>query len=217
MSPPPRVRATDALPEDVGQRLRAVREQRGLSLRELSRRIGVSPSALSQIETGRTRPTVMTLYSAVSELETSLDDLLRVGQAVRRPATGPPAIHAAPQRAAAAAASAVVRPATRRTIDLGAGVRWERLTPLAEAGADFLFVTYEVGASTSWEPIAVRHGGREYGLVLAGRIRVVLDRDEHELGAGDSIAFDTSTPHRVDTVGGEPATAVWCMVGSARP
>ena len=205
---PRRVRAGDPLPDDVGQRLRAVREERGIGLRELSRRVGVSASALSQIETGRTRPSVTTLYSIVSELEMSLDDLLRVRGARFDPV--PPAIHPglAPE-----VPELVVHEAERRTIDLGTGVRWERLTPLAEANGDFLFVTYDVGSSSSWEPIAVRHAGREYGLVLSGHIRVTLDGEEHELGPRDSIAFDTSAPHRIDNVGDSPATAVWCMVG----
>ena len=49
--------------EGVGPRLRARREERGVSLRELARRLGVSPSALSQIETGKSRPSVGTLYA----------------------------------------------------------------------------------------------------------------------------------------------------------
>lgn len=206
-----RVRLSDALPEDIGPRLRGVRKERGIGLRELSRVLDISPSALSQIETGRTRPSVMTLYAIVSELQMSLDDLLRV-RGTRPPAQ--PAIHDGPRPPAVS--DGVLHAEGRRTIDLGTGVRWERLTPLAEANADFLFVTYEAGSSSSWEPIAARHAGREYGLVLSGRIRIVLGLAEHDLGPADSIAFDTSQPHRIDNVGDEPATAVWCMVGLPR-
>jgi len=204
-------RAHDPLPDDVGQRLRDVREERGIGLRELSRRLGVSPSALSQIETGRTRPSVMTLRSIVSELEMSLDDLLRVRGARVRPA--PATIHEG--ATAPAEPDVVLHADDRRTIDLGTGVCWERLTPLTEPNADFLFVTYDVGSSSSWEPIAARHAGRDYGLVLSGRIRIALRLEEHELGPRDSIAFDTWLPHRIDNVGDEPATVIWCRVGPA--
>jgi transcriptional regulator with XRE-family HTH domain len=207
-----RVRQSDALPDDIGQRLRGVREERGIGLRELSRVLDISPSALSQIETGRTRPSVMTLYAIVSELQMSLDELLRVGGT--RPPPTPPVIHDG-QRLPAVC-DAVLHAESRRRIDLGTGVRWERLTPLSESNADFLFVTYEVGSSSSWEPIAARHAAREYGLVLSGRIRIALGLAEHELGPTDSIAFDTSQPHRIDNVGDGPATAVWCMVGAPR-
>jgi transcriptional regulator with XRE-family HTH domain len=204
-------RANDPLPDDVGHRLRGVRQERGIGLRELSRRLGVSPSALSQIETGRTRPSVMTLYSIVSELEMSLDDLLRVPSA-RVPT--PPAV-LREGTTAPAEPDVVLHADDRRTIDAGPGVCWERLTPLAEPNADFGFVTYEAGSTSSREPVAVRHAGRAYGLVLSGRIRLVLGLDEHDLGPRDSIAFDTSLPHRIDNVGEEPATAIWCMVGPA--
>lgn len=211
-APPGRVRANDPLPGDVGRRLRAVREERGIGLRELSRRLGVSASALSQIETGRTRPSVMTLYSIVSELGMSLDDLLRVPG--RRSQPSAPAMHGG---AAPADPGLVLHAVDRRAIDHGTGVCWERLTPLAEPNSDFLFVRYAVGASSSWESIAARPAGREYGLVLSGRIRVTLGAEAHVLGPEDSIAFDTSLPHLIDNIGDEPATAVWCVVGPGPP
>ena len=54
--------------DTLGTRLRVERERRGLSLRELARRLEVSPSLVSQIETGKTQPSVRTLYAIVSEL-----------------------------------------------------------------------------------------------------------------------------------------------------
>src|SRR5436309_13635375 len=64
-----------AVRDDVGRRIRAHREESQLSLRELARRLNISPSALSQIETGKSRPSVSTLYAIVSELGISLDEL----------------------------------------------------------------------------------------------------------------------------------------------
>src|SRR5512132_2418327 len=79
--------------DGVGQRLRAERERHGVSLRELARRLAISPSALSQIETGRSRPSVGTLYAIVSELDMSLDELFaspRAAGAATPGAGGPP-------------------------------------------------------------------------------------------------------------------------------
>src|SRR6184192_671118 len=64
-----------AIRDDVGRRIRAHREESKVSLRELARRLGISPSAISQIETGKSRPSVSTLYAIVSELGMSLDEL----------------------------------------------------------------------------------------------------------------------------------------------
>ena len=68
--------------DGVGQQLRSERERHGLSLRELARRLAISPSALSQIETGRSRPSVGTLYAIVTELGISLDELF--GSPIKR-------------------------------------------------------------------------------------------------------------------------------------
>jgi transcriptional regulator with XRE-family HTH domain len=202
-----RLRALTADFQDgVGQRLRSERERRGLSLRELARRLEISPSALSQIETGRSRPSVGTLYAIVSELDMSLDELF----GAQRPA-------ASASRAAGAeesGATLVQRRDTRKGIDLESGVRWERLTPTAEQDADFLYVVYEVGGASSREGTHMRHMGREYGVVLSGRLRVTIGFDEeHELGPGDSIAFESSRPHRLENASDEPVEAIWFVVG----
>src|SRR6266536_2332233 len=155
--------------DGVGQRLRAERERHGLSLRELARRLAISPSALSQIETGRSRPSVGTLYAIVSELEMSLDELFGSPGAA---AAAPPEVVAP----ADAGASVVQRRDARKGLDLESGVRWERLTPPAEPDADFLYVVYEVGGASSRPGTHMRHMGREYGLVLSGRLRVTIGR-----------------------------------------
>jgi transcriptional regulator with XRE-family HTH domain len=196
--------------DGVGQRLRSERERHGVSLRELSRRLEISPSALSQIETGRSRPSVGTLYAIVSELDMSLDELFG-SQRTAAPAAG------AAEPAGGAeetGATLVQRHDTRKGIELDSGVRWERLTPTAEQDADFLYVVYEVGGASSSGGTHMRHMGREYGLVLSGRLRVIIGFDEeHELGPGDSIAFESSRPHRLENAGSEPVEAIWFIVG----
>lgn len=206
---------------DVGQQLRAEREAHGISLRELARSLGLSASALSQIETGRSRPSVSTLYAIVTELGLSLDGLFTDASAPGTGAGDPvrsdgPAPHRAdtPREHVHGAAqeTTVQRGDRRRAIDLDSGVRWERLTATAEPGVDFLHLTYDVGGSSSPHAL-VRHAQREYGLLLAGRLRVTVGDDEHELGPGDSIAFDSAQPHRLENVGDEPARAVWFVRG----
>jgi transcriptional regulator with XRE-family HTH domain len=188
---------SEELQDGVGQRLRAERERLGMSLRELARRVAISPSALSQIETGRSRPSVGTLYAIVSELGLSLDELFGARRAVEP-----------------AEPSVVQRRGERKALDLESGVRWERLTPTPERETDFLYVVYEVGGASSRPGTHMRHTGREYGIVLSGRLRVTIGFDEeHELGPGDSIAFDSSRPHRLENAGDVPVEAIWFVVG----
>ena len=68
-------RRTGGTHSPLGERLRQERDRLGLSLRELARRLDVSPSLVSQIETGKIQPSVRTLYAMVSELGVSLDEM----------------------------------------------------------------------------------------------------------------------------------------------
>jgi transcriptional regulator with XRE-family HTH domain len=211
-------RATDPsapeLGETLGQQLRRRREERGTSLRELARRLSISPSALSQIETGKSRPSVGTLYAIVTELEMSLDELFAgVAGARRGPSPAGEEEVPAPDRAARPTAARLQAKRARSTIQLESGVRWERLTPNADAGADFLWVVYEPGGSSSQGDEFIRHSGREYGLVLSGTLEVTVGFETHHLGPGDSISFESTTPHRLRNVGSEPVEGVWLVVG----
>src|SRR6478609_2856470 len=66
---------TPGIPVDLGSSIRRFRELKSMSQRELARRAGISSSALSQIESGKSQPSVNTLYEIVRHLETSLDAL----------------------------------------------------------------------------------------------------------------------------------------------
>jgi transcriptional regulator with XRE-family HTH domain len=205
--------------DDVGRRIRAHREQSNLSLRELARRLGISPSAISQIETGKSRPSVSTLYSIVTELGMSLDELfsedgLQSGR--RRPAAEPSVAPARLQPARESGAPIerhVQRAGNRLAIELETGVRWERLTPHPDPEADFLHVVYDVGGASAECERFIRHSGREYGLLLSGRLQLTVGFDTYELGPGDSICFDSTVPHRLRNVGDEPAHGVWFVIG----
>jgi transcriptional regulator with XRE-family HTH domain len=189
-------------PSKVGMRLRQGRERRGMSLRELARRVGVSPSLVSQIELDRVNPSVSTLYLLVSELGMTMSDVF--GDA-SQPA---PPIQRSPDED-----GLVTDPDARRVINLASGVRWERLTPRSDPDVEFLHVTYPVGAESCPQDALVTHGGREYGYVTSGRLGVHVGFDEYELGPGSSISFNSSSPHRLWTIGDEPATAVWVVIG----
>ncbi|MFA4926913.1 MAG: helix-turn-helix domain-containing protein [Patulibacter sp.] len=188
------------VPTVVAERLRARREQRGTSVRALAREVGVSASLVSQIENGKANPSVGTLYAIVSALEISLDELFadteRSGGDLGIP-------HA----------NVILRQDDRPSISLASGVHWDRLTPTAEADVDFLYVTYDVGGASCPADALMRHNGREYGLVLSGRLGATVGFDTYELEPGDSIVLPSTTPHRFWTIGDEPTTVVWTVVG----
>ncbi len=203
----------------LGKRLREERDRLGLSLRELARRLDVSPSLVSQIETGKIQPSVRTLYAMVSELGVSLDDMFML-----EPASSPPVVAAArgthaqgsaplDTEAASATEGCVQRVADRRAIELESGVRWERLTTWNDRDVEFLYTVYEVGGASSPDGALVRHNGREFGTVISGRLGVTVGFEEYVLAPGDSISFESSIPHRLHNDGDEVVNAIWVVLG----
>jgi len=229
----------------LGPRLRLVREGRALSVRELARRVGCSASLISQVERGLSVPSVGVLYSLASQLDCSLDYLLfgigteaeppggpgaraMAGMASRAAGEVPGGFRGevpvvAPGEAPEAAAGAdaprsdgvVQRGCDRRIIDLASGVRWERLTPGADDRVDFLEVIYSPGGHSTDERRPLRHEGREYGLILSGTLRANVGFETYELKAGDSVAFDSSTPHEYWNTTDDHVHAVWVVVHPA--
>ncbi len=202
----------------MGDRLRQARQARGLSLRGLAELLGVSPSLISQVETGRAKPSVNTLYALANELRISLDVLLFMD-------TQPPTGDAVAGEAEAPIEALeiitphdpVQRATTRTRIRLGSGVVWERLTTESIRNVDFLHVTYEVGGESSPSDAFQRHTGQEWGYVLSGTLTVRIGFDEFLLRPGDAISFDSATPHRLFNGGDTPASAVWFVLGRGNP
>jgi DNA-binding XRE family transcriptional regulator/mannose-6-phosphate isomerase-like protein (cupin superfamily) len=217
---------------ELGPRLRKVREGRGLSARELARRINCSASLISQIERGLSAPSVGMLYALATELRTSLDFLFGASQAadaimltahgdghVRVPPAGGEGGAAGPGPGANGTAARadsghgiVQRAGTRRAIELASGVRWERLTPGPDDRVDFLEVIYEPSGHSTDARRLLRHDGQEYGLVVSGTLHASVGFDTFELAPGDSIAFDSSVPHQYWNATPDEVHAIWVVV-----
>jgi transcriptional regulator with XRE-family HTH domain len=196
---------------ELGPRLRAARLRTGLSLRELARRVDLSPSSISQIETGKMQPSVRTLYALASEYRVTVDEVLFDDA----PPSPDEASAAWPESAPAVGGPGLaVQPAAGRpAITLESGVTWERLMFWADEDVEFIEATYEPDGASGPDDTLVRHSGHEFGYVLSGTLRVVVGFDEFVLGPGDSITFPSSTPHRLSNEGAEPARAIWVVRG----
>lgn len=208
---PIRDQSADTVHKELGARLRAERLKKRKTLRGLATEVGISPSAISQIERGRAKASVDTLYAIAGRLGVTLDSLFGEEPGEDRARSHPRPVALPPDTAP------VCRPDQRQRIDLESGVQWQRLTSGTDSQGDFLYVVYQVGGASSADGAFVRHQGREYGLVQSGRLRVSLGFDTHELGPGDSISFDSNTPHRLENIGDEPVHAVWFSLGRHDP
>jgi transcriptional regulator with XRE-family HTH domain len=226
-APPPSDRREVAM--SVGSQLRDRRKEVGLSLRQFARDLGVSPSFISQIENGKSQPSVATLYTICSALDLSIDELFGrteaaapAGAAVPTPPAepvAPPDTHtfsgalAQLDEVRPGQQAPVVTPSQRRRLVLDSGVTWEQLSAAHEVAIDFLFVRYDVGGSSVPDEKLTRHAGIEYGYIISGTLEIALGFDTYQVSAGESISFDSSTPHRLTNRGDVPVEAIWFVHG----
>lgn len=159
---------------NVGERLRAIRAGRGLSIRALSEISGLNVNTLSLIENGRSSPSVSTLQQLAQSLQVPVTEFFETDHGDKK------VIHQkAGQRPRAAFTHGDIE-------DLGAG--------MPRFGAEPLIVTLEPKADSGRTPIV--HTGREFVYCLEGRIAYTVDAETYLLEPGDSLLFEAYLPHR---------------------
>lgn len=223
-----------------GARLRQVRLQSGMSLREAARRLGVSPSFVSQIENGKSQPSVATLYSIAQLLDVSIDELFDLTTGVRpsRAGVGPVAGDTAPPETARSSAGpggqapisrsdfvtpaaawadepprriSVTRPGERPRLVMDSGVIWEQLASTAK-NVDFMEIIYPAGSRSTTDGRMLRHEGHEYGWLLEGELEVTVGFEIFTLRAGEALGFDPAVPHLFRNLGTVDARGIWCVL-----
>ncbi len=218
---------------EIGEKLRAVRQERKMSLRGLAGKADISASMLSQIETGKVFPSVRSLYDIATVLGVTVDYFFPdqnsttsqpVPAAASKGELTASEMRSARLNGETTATAEFTRPAdsspivhadTRPTIELNGGVTWSRLTAHAENEAEFLEITYAPGAMSGAN--MSHHEGREFGLILEGELVIELGFESHTLRAGDSIILESTTPHRLINKGIQPMRAIWVVLNPRNP
>lgn len=174
--------------DDVGARLRALRTLKGISQRELAKRCGVTHSSLSLIEQGKVSPSVSSLKKILDAFPMSVGDFFTMDLEKGR------RVFYSPEDLA----------------DVGAGDIIYKLVGAdrRDRALSFMIETYPAGADTGREMIA--HQGEEAGVILEGRIEIIVGASARELGPGEAYYFETNVPHRFRNPGSEPCRLVSC-------
>jgi transcriptional regulator with XRE-family HTH domain len=226
----------DAAMSNLGPRLRDVRMRSGLSLREVARQLGVSPSFVSQMENGKSQPSVATLYSMAQLLNVSIDELFERGPTSTPSALALDPLHAprageavdltgaelvnrsdftspgdAWTRTGTSVRLQVVRPEDRPRLEMDCGVIWERLASNRDRDLDFMEIIYPAGSSSTTDGRMLRHQGMEYGYLLTGVLQITYGFDEYVLEPGQSMSLDPSVPHLLTNPGKVPARGIWVV------
>lgn len=171
---------------DVGQRLRVLREERGISMRALARRSALSANALSMIERGLTAPSVSTLNTLATALEVPITAFFR-----KEPIREQIVFRKASERARV--------PLLRGVIE---GLGGESFVGRVEA----FLLTLESGGSSG--PHGMIHTGHEMVFCLRGSLEYEVDGQRFIMEPGDSLIFAAQLNHRWRNPGGTVANAV---------
>jgi len=175
---------------DVGERLRAIRRLRRLTLKTVADRADLSESFLSQVERGRANASVASLKRIAAALGVNVADLFEPNGSTGKPR--------------------VLRREARPNLAFGTLGRKFMLTPRPLENLQVIVGEFDAGGSTGDEPYT--HGDSEELLVvLEGNVSLQLGSDVFELATGDSIDYRSSTPHRLVNSGGDLAEVMWII------
>ncbi len=177
----------DGVPS-VGPRIRALRENMSLSLRDLAAKCGVSAPMLSQVERGETSPTLAVAARIAAGLDLTLSQLLRLDENHH--------------------VVVVTARERRQGKGRGKGHSYELLTPqLPGQRMELSKHRLKPGASTGGQGDPPMHepGSRETVLVVIGTVTLVIDGAARELEAGDTVTFDSDLPHHFENLTGDEA------------
>ncbi|MFP3043949.1 XRE family transcriptional regulator [Treponema primitia] len=176
---------------NFGEKIRAVRERRSLTLREVAEKAGVSESLVSQIERNRVSPAIDTLLALADALDLDLEYLFsdyRRDRSVR------------------------IMRRDERTTFTRPGVLYERLAHLEKQGQEGIeayAITLETGAKTGGREYG--HPGWELGVVQEGNAELTVGNQTYELSPGDSASFMADAPHVLSNPGNELLRVFWII------
>lgn len=193
----------------LGKKIRAIRTAKDMKITEMSRLSGLTTSMISQVERGLISPSIETLKKLGNVLDVPLSFLFE---------TDGGAVSVLPQSAGTPeirpvnlyGASPVVHPDERKKLYPGEGIELQLLNPNMNGPIEFIYNTYQPHTGTGGGKYS--HPGSECGLILTGELVVEVGEEIYVLHAGDSITFDSTTPHAKRNLSDQVCTCVWANV-----
>ncbi|EGD59945.1 putative transcriptional regulator [Novosphingobium nitrogenifigens DSM 19370] len=186
------IEEAEAVGARLGQQIRALRRDRGLTLAHLAETTGLSLGLVSQIERGLSEPSVKALHLLASALGVTVGWFFRDDG--EREDTLPES-------------DLIVRRGARRTIGYAGGIVDELLSPSLDGQLELLLCRIAPGSGA--DPYA--HAGEEAGYVVAGTLELTVEGHTHVLTAGDSFGFRSMRPHSYRNPTRQETVVIWAV------
>jgi len=175
----------------IGVNIKRLREEKRISLRALAKNVNISPGFISQIETGKALPSLDTLKSIANCLSTTVGSLIGENQ---QPGQSP-----------------VLRMDERKHLDrIGSGINIYLLTS-PDPNKQMEPLLFKLNANASSGETMYKHFGQEFVMILKGVMEITLNDAVYVLRKGDSIYFNSNTPHSFKNVSKEETEAIWVV------
>ena len=175
-----------------GGKLRAVRERKCITLKEVARLAGVSESMVSQIERNKVSPSIDTLLTLADVLDIDHEYLFNDYKQNK--------------------AVSIVRKGKGSTLMQGRVIltQLSRVGELTEDHAIEAFLL-DIKEGAEKGDLEYGHTGKEFGVILEGQGDLVYGTETYHLSTGDSVAFSSDIPHTLKNTGKGPLRAVWII------
>ncbi|TPM05387.1 cupin domain-containing protein [Mesorhizobium sp. B2-3-11] len=182
----------------LGERVRSLRTARDLTIAELAQRAGLSSGIISQIERGRSNPSIRTLQLLRAALGMNLWEFLE-----------PPGRAVTVSGAEREIPDFICRKSQRQTLVVGkTKLVKELLSPRNDQNLRFMIVTLPPGSESE---DVLQSPGQKGGYMLSGRARLQVGDRSGDLEEGDSFQFPADISHKIDNPYEEPAQLMWIM------
>ena len=175
--------------QGFGKKVRALRNQKNLTLNEMAKMTRRSVSLLSQIETGKVSPSFSSMRIIADALDISLSQLIL------------------DEEGSEARDSSLMEIRERKVLTTQGGVQHQLLS--RNLTLPFEFISFEIPPGASTGEDLYTHEGLECGLLLEGRLEIQVGDRVYHLKGGDTITLSSSIPHRLSNRGKGKAKGVW--------
>ncbi|PKM14696.1 MAG: XRE family transcriptional regulator [Gammaproteobacteria bacterium HGW-Gammaproteobacteria-2] len=172
---------------EVGQRLQAIRKAKGLSQRELAKRVNVTNSTISLIEQNKVSPSIGSLKKVLDGIPISLAEFFTLDMESGEDS----AFYPASQQPDLGSAGIELHMVGKGRVARQMCILREVMPPGSDTGGEML-----------------RHDGEEGGVVVQGQVEITVGEQVRVLGPGDGYYFESRSPHRFRNVGTDEAIIV---------
>jgi transcriptional regulator with XRE-family HTH domain len=181
---------------DLGKKLKEVRTKRGFSQSELAKLVGLTPSAISQVESNLIYPSLPALVKMAEVLLVEVSTFFQTGSALAR-------------KIVFSLADSIPVKLQDITNDI---MTARMLTPVDfQSKAEVYLLEFSPGKKLSHHFFS--HKGEELGYVLSGRLQMSLPHSVHKLKTGDAVYLTSETPSQWMNPGPGTARLLWMVVG----